>query len=63
MELREIIRRAVEIGERTGFITFKQLNELCPLEVGPAPEVGPEVIKQLFAALSENDIRVVEDDA
>ena len=30
MKLQDIIRRATEIGSRTGFITFDQLNELCP---------------------------------
>jgi hypothetical protein len=29
MELQELIRRAVEIGKRTGFITFDQVHELC----------------------------------
>jgi RNA polymerase primary sigma factor len=56
MELREIIRKAVAIGERTGFITFDQLNEICP------QKVEPEVIETLLRALSDRDIQVVADD-
>ena len=40
MELRKIIQAAIEIGKRTGFITFDQLNELCPSE-----RVQPEDIE------------------
>jgi hypothetical protein len=56
MELRGIIRRAIEIGGKAGFITFDQLDELCP------KDIDPEVIESLFVALSDNDIQVVEDD-
>jgi hypothetical protein len=56
MELREIIRKAVEIGEQTGFITFDQLNEICPYKV------EPEVVEALFKALSDEGIQVVDDD-
>ena len=30
MKLSEIIRAAIEIGRRNGFVTFDQLNELMP---------------------------------
>ena len=56
MELQEIIRRAVKIGKRTGFITFDQVNELCPLE-----RVQPEDIEALFAALVDEGIQVTDD--
>ena len=52
MELQELIRRAVEIGKRTGFITFDQVHEMCP------PDRGPEDIEALFAALGDEGIRL-----
>ena len=52
MELQEIIRRAVKIGKRTGFITFDQVNELCPSE-----RVQPEDIEALFAALVTREFK------
>jgi RNA polymerase primary sigma factor len=56
MEVQEIIRRAIEIGKRTGFITFDQVNELCPSD-----RVQPEDIEALFAALVEDGIQVTDD--
>jgi hypothetical protein len=57
MELQDIIRRAIEIGNRTGFITFDQLNELCPREFGPLD------IEALMAALGDEGIQVTEDES
>jgi len=57
MELTEIIRRAIEIGNRTGFITFDQLNELCPREFGPL------AIETLMAALRDEGIQVTDEGA
>ena len=54
MKLQDIIRRATEIGSRTGFITFDQLNELCPREFGPLD------IEALMAALGEEGIQVTD---
>ena len=54
MELHEIIRRATEIGKQTGFITFDQINELCP------KELGPEYIKALFEGLRDEGIQVTD---
>ena len=51
MRLQDIIRRATEIGKRTGFITFDQLNELCPSEFGPLD------IEALMAALGDEGIQ------
>jgi hypothetical protein len=56
MELQEIIRRAIEIGNQAGFITFDQLNELCPTER------DPQDIEELMTALSEVGIHVCESD-
>jgi hypothetical protein len=54
MKLQDIIRRATEIGKRTGFITFDQLNELCPREFGPLD------IEALMAALGDEGIQVTD---
>ncbi|WP_316191745.1 MULTISPECIES: RNA polymerase sigma factor region1.1 domain-containing protein [unclassified Bradyrhizobium] len=46
MHLSDIIRRAIEIGERKGWITFDELNEICP-----GSEVESEDIERLMEAL------------
>ena len=33
MKLAEVIRKAVELGERNGALTFDQLNELLPSDL------------------------------
>jgi hypothetical protein len=45
MDLSAIIRRAIEIGERNGFITFDQTNELVPSSADP---FEPEAIEALL---------------
>ena len=57
MDLSAIIRRAIEIGDQHGFITFDQLNELVPLSVH---RLESEAIKALFEALSDRGIDVRE---
>ena len=47
MNLSAIIRRAIEIGERHGFITFDQINELVP---SSAYRFEPEAIEALLDA-------------
>jgi ClpX C4-type zinc finger/Sigma-70 factor, region 1.1 len=54
MKLQDIIRRATEIGNRTGFITFDQLNELCPKDLGPLD------IEAIIAALNEESIQLTD---
>ena len=54
MELREMIRRAIEIANQTGFVTFDQLNELYPIAR------DPQDIEALMTALSEAGIHVCE---
>ncbi|WP_079544301.1 RNA polymerase sigma factor region1.1 domain-containing protein [Bradyrhizobium lablabi] len=56
MKLAELIRRAIEMAEPTGTITFNQLNDLVPSD-----QVGPEDIEALLSALSDADIRLVEE--
>ena len=57
MDLSRIIRRAIEIGERHGFITFDQINELMP---SSAYRFEPEAIEALLDALSDRGIDVRE---
>jgi sigma-70-like protein len=55
MNLPEIIRAAIEIGEANGTITFDQLNELIEEE-----KLEPEDIENLLLALRNEGIHVVE---
>jgi hypothetical protein len=57
MDLSAIIRRAIEIGDQHGFITFDQINELMP---SSAHRLEPEAIESLFEALSDRGIDVRE---
>jgi hypothetical protein len=57
MDLSAIIRRAIEIGDQHGFITFDQIDELIP---SSADRVEPEAIEALFDALSDRGIDVRE---
>ena len=57
MDLSAIIRRAIEIGDQHGFITFDQINELMP---SSAHRFEPEAIEALFEALSDRGIDVRE---
>ena len=41
MDLSAIIRRAIEIGDQHGFITFDQINELLP---SSADRLEPEAM-------------------
>jgi hypothetical protein len=54
MDLSAIIRRAVEIGDQHGFITFDQLDDLLPT----AAELETEAIEALLNALSDRGIDV-----
>jgi len=57
MDLSAIIRRAIEIGDQHGFITFDQINELMP---SSAYRFEPEAIEALLDALSDRGIDVRE---
>jgi len=56
MELHDLIRRAIEIGHRRGFITFDQINKLMP-----STRIAPEDIEALMEALSAEEIQVSEE--
>jgi hypothetical protein len=53
----EIIRKAIELGRMSGFVTFDQLNELLP-----SMTTTPEDIEAVMTALSDEGINVVEGD-
>lgn len=57
MDLSAIIKRAIEIGDQQGFITFDQIDELVP---SSAHRLEPEIIEALFEALSARGIHVRE---
>ena len=54
MELREFIRRAVELGQQKGFGTFVELNELA------VDKLEPEDIETLFEALNAEGLQLTE---
>jgi len=56
MGLQNMIRRAIEIGHRTGFITFDQLNKLIGTD-----KIEPEDIETLMEALHAEGIQVVDE--
>lgn len=56
MSVPGIIRRAIEIGERNGKITFDELNHL-----GAGTVLEPEDIERILSALSEAGIWLGED--
>ena len=56
MKLEEIIRAAIEIGRRNGFVTFDQLDELLPSATN-----APEDIEDLMNALKDEGINVRDD--
>jgi RNA polymerase primary sigma factor len=56
MELARVIRAAIEIGHRTGFVIFDQLNELLP-----SATTTPEDIEAIMQALSDEGIRVEDE--
>jgi hypothetical protein len=56
MRVPEIIRRAIEIGERNGKITFDELNQLCDSRV-----LDPRDIERVLNALSEAGIWIEGD--
>ena len=55
MKLAELIKRAIEIGNKRGSITFDQLNELAE------SKLEPEDIEALFYALGAEGINVTEE--
>ena len=57
MPRRDIIRKAIELGHKRGFLTFDELNELWPSTTS-----APEDIEAVLAALSDEGIHVIENE-
>ncbi|MDH6263995.1 RNA polymerase sigma factor region1.1 domain-containing protein [Bradyrhizobium sp. BR13661] len=57
MQRQKMIQAAIELGRRTGFVTFEQLNQLLP-----AATVEPEDIEAIMSALSNERINLIDDD-
>jgi Sigma-70 factor, region 1.1 len=55
VEFSEVIRTAIELGRRNGFVTFDQLNALID---GSRSE--PEDVEDLMEALRDNGINLRE---
>ncbi len=55
MDILRVMRKAIEFGERSGFVTFDQINELLPSD-----QTNPEDIEALYEALSARGINVTE---
>jgi RNA polymerase primary sigma factor len=49
------IRRLIEIGKQKGFLTYEQINDNLPEEV-----IGSDDIDEIFAALSAENIEIVD---
>jgi hypothetical protein len=58
MQLGEIIRKAIELGRMHGFVTFDQLNALCPSD----RTATAEDIEAVMTALGNEGINVIEGD-
>ncbi|WP_426423634.1 RNA polymerase sigma factor region1.1 domain-containing protein [Bradyrhizobium genosp. A] len=56
MSVPEMIRQAIEIGERNGKITFDELNKLCDNEA-----LDPNDIERILNSLSEAGIWIEGD--
>ncbi|MCK1523877.1 MULTISPECIES: RNA polymerase sigma factor region1.1 domain-containing protein [unclassified Bradyrhizobium] len=56
MSVAEIIRRAIEIGERNGKITFDDLNQLCD-----SSALDPKDVERVLSALSEAGVWIEGD--
>jgi hypothetical protein len=51
----QVVKRASEAAERTGEVTFDQLNVLLPSD-----QFAPEQIEQVLSRLADRGIRVVD---
>jgi len=56
MDWSEVVRQAVILAEKTGYVTFDQLSELMP-----STEAEPEDIEALLKTLSDRDIWIAEE--
>ncbi|WP_342712005.1 RNA polymerase sigma factor region1.1 domain-containing protein [Bradyrhizobium sp. B124] len=57
MDWSELVRKAIELGEKTGYVTFDQINDL----IEQPAEVEPKDIETLIIALSDRGIDLVNE--
>jgi hypothetical protein len=57
MDWSEIVRKAISLGEATGYLTFAQINDL----ITEPKAVEPEDIDVLLTTLSNSGINVVDE--
>jgi Sigma-70 factor, region 1.1 len=57
MDWSEVVRKAVILGDVTGYLTFDQINDL----ITEPEKVAPEDIEALLTTLSDNGINVVDE--
>ncbi|KJC33613.1 sigma-70 factor, region 1 [Bradyrhizobium sp. LTSP885] len=57
MDWSELVRKAVELGGKTCFVTFDQINDL----IDQPAEVDPKDIEALIMALSDRGIDLVNE--
>jgi RNA polymerase primary sigma factor len=56
MDWSEVVRKAALLAERTGYVTFDQLNALLP-----STKAEPEDIEEILTALSDLGIWIAEE--
>jgi RNA polymerase primary sigma factor len=56
MDWSEVVRNAEILAEKTGYVTFDQLNELLP-----STKAEPEDVEAILNALSERGIWIAEE--
>jgi hypothetical protein len=57
-EMRQLLDRAVALGERSGVITIAELNAILPEE-----DYSASMIEDVYSFLNDQGINIVEDDA
>jgi len=57
MHRQRFIQAAIDLGRRTGFVTFEQLNQLLP-----EANAEPEDIEAIMQALSDEGINLIDND-
>jgi sigma-70-like protein len=55
MDWSEVVRKAVILAEKSGYLTFDQLNELIP------SSIAPEDIEAIMTDLSNQGIWIAEE--
>jgi hypothetical protein len=62
MPRNDIVRKAIALGRDEGFVTFGELNELWLSTMTEPEDTEPEDVEAVLTALSNEGIRVIEDE-